>query len=174
MNHFFESTRDKRTKVRDGKGGEEGDSSGNFIRVTSTVGQTTRYQASRMSTVRVPFPFPIANGSSRFFATPLDPSLWLSTTRCFLHTGKPIRANLRSKETIQGNNYTGFYSGSIAIETWTRVGDRWWERIERNKNKRIIIPWSELVKRSTVGKIISSSLNDRRLSHATDKRLTAL
>lgn len=72
MNHFFESTRDKRTKVRDGKGGEEGDSSGNFIRVTSTVGQTTRYQASRMSTVRVPFPFPIANGSSRFFATPLD------------------------------------------------------------------------------------------------------
>lgn len=102
MNHFFESTRDKRTKVRDGKGGEEGDSSGNFIRVTSTVGQTTRYQASRMSTVRVPFPFPIANGSSRFFATPLDPSLWLSTTRCFLHTGKPIRANLPRQ--IQGND----------------------------------------------------------------------
>lgn len=106
--------------------GERERDSGNFIRVTSTVGQTTRYQASRMSTVRVPFPFPIANGSSRFFATPLDPSLWLSMFLACRQSWPSKCSIFDPRKPIQGNNYTGFYSGSM-VERNTR--GRWWERI---------------------------------------------
>lgn len=82
-----------------------------------------------------------------------------------------------SKSPIQGNDpRKQLHRILLRIDRSPLKHEHEWEIVDERglRGTKIIIPWSELVERSTVGKIISSSLNGGRLSHATDKRLTAL